>query len=58
MVEKHEGERKHVCTNVDIVYSLVIIEECQRAVWSRSVMTVSTYGKCQQPEEPVQGWYV
>lgn len=44
--------------HVDIVYSLVVTEECQRAVWSWSVMTVSTHGKCQQPEEPIQGWYV
>lgn len=37
---------------VGTVCSFVVIEVCQKAVWSGAEMTGSPYGKCKQPEEP------
>lgn len=55
MDEEHRGKKPCMHKHVDIIYSLVVIEGCQGAVRSWSVMTESAYGKCQQPEEPIQG---
>lgn len=42
-----------------IVRSLVVIEECQKAVWSGSeMMTGSTMGNASNLKNLIQGWYV